>query len=138
MSFYSEFDERSEIIGEINMTPLVDVMLVLLIIFMLTMPVLTHSVKVELPQAAAQLDRVKPETIALTVAQDGQVYWNEEPVAAAVLRRQLQAASAQAVQPEFRLRGDRKVAYEHVITLMAQVQQAGITRVGFVTDPAIH
>lgn len=138
MSFHSEFDERSEIISEINMTPLVDVMLVLLIIFMLTMPVLTHSIKIELPQAAARLDQAKPESIELTVAQDGQVYWNEQRVPPPLLVQKLNTAAAQAVQPEFRLRGDRKVAYEHVIKLMAQVQQAGIRQVGFVTEPSSH
>jgi biopolymer transport protein ExbD len=136
MAFGSGLDDQDEVMSEINMTPLVDVMLVLLIIFMLTVPVLTHAVKVDLPQAQSAANDIKPETVTLAVTADGTVYWNEDVVDAAALDARLAAAAARSPQPEVHIRGDRQVAYEHVMKAMAAAQRAGVQKLGFVTDPA--
>ena len=135
MAFGGGLDDKDDIVSEINMTPLVDVMLVLLIIFMITVPVLTHSVKIDLPQAKNEPNIVQPQTITLSVTADGSVHWNETTVDAAALENRLQAAAAQKPQPEIHIRGDRKVAYEQVVKTMAAVQRAGIQKLGFVTKP---
>jgi biopolymer transport protein ExbD len=136
MAFGSGLDDQDEVMSEINMTPLVDVMLVLLIIFMLTVPVLTHAVKVDLPQAQSAANDIKPETVTLAVTADGTVYWDEDVVDAAALDARLAAAAARTPQPEVHIRGDRQVAYEHVMKAMAAAQRAGVKKLGFVTDPA--
>lgn len=136
MAFHHDFDDDSGVISEINMTPLVDVMLVLLIIFMITVPVLTHSVPLELPKVSNQPSSAKPDTITLAVTADGSVYWDLEKLDAASLHSRLQAAALQQPQPVFQLKGDRTVAYEHVVKTLAAVQQAGISQLGFITEPA--
>lgn len=135
MAFGGGLDDETEVMNEINMTPLVDVMLVLLIIFIITVPVLTHSVKVDLPRADNTPNEVKPETINLAVDAEGQVFWNETQISAEELETRLGSAAAQQPQPEVHIRGDRKVDYEHVIKTMAAVQRAGILKLGFVTEP---
>lgn len=135
MAFDSSFDDADEVMSEINMTPLVDVMLVLLVIFILTVPVLTHAVKIDLPQASNPVNRTLPQTVQLSVTATGAVHWNEEAVDEATLRHKLAAASASVPQPEFHVRGDRAVPYEHVIRVMAAAQHAGIQKLGFVTEP---
>ncbi len=127
--------EESNDISEINMTPLVDVMLVLLIIFIITVPVLTHSVKVDLPRADNTLNEIKPDTISLAVTETGVIHWNETPVTPDELNLRLEAAARQQPQPEVHLRGARTVAYEHVVQVMAAVQKSGIGKLGFVTEP---
>ncbi|MCR6650777.1 MAG: biopolymer transporter ExbD [Cellvibrionaceae bacterium] len=127
--------DDSEVMSEINMTPLVDVMLVLLIIFIITVPVLTHSVKVDLPRADNTLNEIKPDTINLAITDGGVIHWNEQTVSAEELDLRLQAVAAQQPQPEIHLRGARTVAYEHVVQVMAAVQRAGILKLGFVTEP---
>lgn len=136
MAFGSGFDDSGEIMSEINMTPLVDVMLVLLIIFILTVPVLTHAVKVDLPQASNQVNEARPQTVQLSVTAGGAVHWNETVVDHSALVRNLTAAAASTPQPEVHIRGDRAVAYEHVAKVLAAAQRAGIQKLGFVTDPA--
>ncbi|MBU2278641.1 MAG: biopolymer transporter ExbD [Gammaproteobacteria bacterium] len=136
MAFGGDFDNNDEVMSEINMTPLVDVMLVLLIIFIITVPVLTHSVEIDLPRASNQPNELKPTTVQLAVDAAGEVYWNESKVTATELTAKLTAAAAANPQPEIHLRGDRTVAYEHVVKTMAAVQQAGILKLGFVTEPA--
>lgn len=135
MAFGGGLDDDNDVMSEINMTPLVDVMLVLLIIFIITVPVLTHSVKVDLPRAENSINEIKPETVALAVTGDGQFHWNETTVNLEQLEARLQAAAQQDPQPEIHIRGDRTVEYEHVITAMAAVQRAGILKLGFVTEP---
>ncbi|MDK2123002.1 ExbD/TolR family protein [Parachitinimonas caeni] len=135
MAFGNGLEDGDEVMSEINMTPLVDVMLVLLIIFIITVPVLTHSVKLDLPRAQNQPNVVKPETITLSVTVDGTVHWNDTVVDAATLDQRLRAAASQQPQPEIHIRGDRKVNYEHVVKTMAAVQRAGILKLGFVTEP---
>jgi biopolymer transport protein ExbD len=135
MAFGGGLDDDNEVMSEINMTPLVDVMLVLLIIFIITVPVLTHSVKVDLPQASNALNDIKPETVALAITGDGVIHWNETQVTMEELEQRLQIAAQQTPQPEIHLRGDRHVDYEHVVKAMAAVQRAGIEKLGFVTEP---
>lgn len=135
MAFGGGLDDNDEVMSEINMTPLVDVMLVLLIIFIITVPVLTHSVKVDLPRADNTINEIKPETVNIAVTEGGQLHWNEDAVTIEELEQRLAAAAKQEPQPEIHLRGDRTVSYEHVIKAMAAVQKAGILKLGFVTDP---
>lgn len=135
MSFGGGLDDDNEVMSEINMTPLVDVMLVLLIIFIITVPVLTHSVKVDLPRADNTPNEIKPETIALAVTAGGQIHWNQTMVSAEQLDMRLGEAAQQKPQPEIHIRGDRQVNYEHVLKVMAAVQRAGLLKLGFVTEP---
>jgi biopolymer transport protein ExbD len=135
MAFGGDFEQSDEVISEINMTPLVDVMLVLLIIFIITVPVLTHSVNVDLPRASNQPTDLKPQTVQLAVTANGDVFWNEDKLDAAALTARLNTAAAMSPQPEIHLRGDKAVPYEHVVKTMAAVQQAGILKLGFVTEP---
>lgn len=136
MAFNGGLEEKDEVMGEINMTPLVDVMLVLLIIFMITMPVMTHSMKVDLPQASSAPAVILPETINLFVGKNGQVQWNDMPVEASELENRLLAAAGMNPQPEIHIHGDRSVEYEYVAKTMAAVQRAGIRKLGFVTRPS--
>jgi len=133
MAFSSSQDDDTEM-SEINMTPLVDVMLVLLIIFMITVPVLTQSVDIELPRIGSAPGKVAPDTITLSVDVNGKFFWNKEAVGTAALQARLTEAAAQQPQPPIHIRGDKKTDYEHVVTLMASAQQAGLTSLGFVTE----
>ncbi len=135
MAFGGGLDDESEVMNEINMTPLVDVMLVLLIIFIITVPVLTHSVKVDLPRADNTPNEVKPETINLAVNAEGKIFWNETQITSDELNSRLLAEASKKPQPEVHIRGDKSVDYEHVIKAMAAVQRAGILKLGFVTEP---
>jgi len=127
--------ETDEVMSEINMTPLVDVMLVLLIIFIITIPVMKHSVNVDLPVAKNQPQVILPQTIRLSVDAQGVYYWNEAVVAESVLASLLQLEAARVPQPELHIRGDKAVRYEYVATLMASAQRAGLRKIGFVTEP---
>lgn len=135
MAFGGGLDDDTEVMSEINMTPLVDVMLVLLIIFIITVPVLTHSVKVDLPRADNTPNELKPETVNLAVNADGHIYWNEIQVTMEELELRLATEASKQPQPEIHIRGDKAVDYEHVIKTMAAVQRAGILKLGFVTEP---
>ena len=121
--------------AEINMVPLIDVMLVLLVIFIVTAPLLTHAVKVDLPVAASQPNEVKPETVNLAIQADGTVYWNTEAVDAPQWQARMHAAAAQSPQPEIHIRADGGLAYRNVAQIMADAARAGLTKLGFVTDP---
>jgi biopolymer transport protein ExbD len=129
-------EDTDEVMNEINMTPLVDVMLVLLIIFMITVPVMKHAVDIDLPRATSQPQDAKPETIRLSVDAQGVYYWNEVKIEDAELERQLQAAAVRMPQPELHIRGDRAVRYERVAQLMSAAKRAGVHKIGFVTDPS--
>ncbi|OZY86127.1 biopolymer transporter ExbD [Cellvibrio mixtus] len=135
MAFGGGLDDDNEVMNEINMTPLVDVMLVLLIIFIITVPVLTHSVKVDLPRADNTPNELKPETINIAVNAEGAIFWNETQVSFDDLEARLAGEANKEPQPEIHIRGDKAVAYEHVIQTMAAVQRAGILKLGFVTEP---
>ena len=134
MAFGTQSD-ADDVMSEINMTPLVDVMLVLLIIFIITIPVMKHSVNVDLPVAANQPQVVLPQTIRLSVDAQGQYYWNEALVGESALPGLLQTEAAREPQPELHLRGDKAVRYERVAQVMAAAQRAGLRKIGFVTEP---
>lgn len=135
MAFGGDFDEDKGSMSDINMTPLVDVMLVLLIIFIIAVPVITHSVKVDLPRADNTPNEIKPQTINLSVTADGKLHWDESDISFEELPQRLAIEASKQPQPEIHIRGDRKVAYEEVIKVMAAVQRAGILKLGFVTEP---
>ena len=124
------------VMSAINTTPLVDVMLVLLIIFLITIPVITQSVKVDLPKAANIPTQTKPENINIAVDKDGNVFWNTAmiPTQEALLER-LKSVAVMDPQPEIHVRGDRATAYEHIGRVMVLCQRAGIHKVGFITEP---
>lgn len=128
-------DEPDEVMNEINMTPFVDVMLVLLIIFIITVPVMKHAVNVELPRATNEVQQVKPETISLSVDAQGNYHWNETPVQDGELVTRLQSEALKSPQPDLHIRGDKDVRYERVAQVMAAAQQAGIKKIGFITEP---
>ena len=135
MAFTSEQENEDGMMSEINMTPLVDVMLVLLIIFIITIPVIHHSVKLDLPQASNQPNEVKPETVDLSIDVDGKVFWNGTAVATDDLPKRMAEAAQRRPQPELHLRADRKTPYERVVQVMAAAQSGGLDKIGFVTEP---
>ena len=128
-------DDDDGLMNEINMTPLVDVMLVLLIIFLVTIPAMQHAVKIDLPHASSQPDNVKPAHLDVAVQADGSILWDGRPVADDVLRARIAEAAQAKPQPELHLRADRKVPYERVADVMSAAQAGGLTKIGFVTDP---
>ncbi len=128
-------DSDTEVMNEINMTPLVDVMLVLLIIFIITVPVMKHAVNVELPTATSQPQNAKPETLQLSVDAQGAYFLNQNRVADGALPQLLQAEAGKEPQPELHIRGDKAVRYEFVAQAMASAQQAGLRKIGFITEP---
>ena len=128
-------DEPDEVMNEINMTPLVDVMLVLLIIFIITVPVMKHAVAIDLPQASSERELTKPETILLSVKADGSYYWNDQSIADADVEPRLAAEARKEPQPELHIRGDKAVRYERVAQVMSSAREAGVRKIGFVTDP---
>ena len=128
-------DDTDEVMNEINMTPLVDVMLVLLIIFIITVPVLQHSVNIDLPRASNEVEVSKPATIRLSVDAQGRYFINDAVLADEELAPRLKAAAAMNPQPELHIRGDRSVRYERVAQAMAAAQQAGLRKIGFITEP---
>jgi len=128
-------DEADDVMNEINMTPLVDVMLVLLIVFIITIPVMKHAVNIDLPRATNEQEQTPPETIQFSVAADGSYYWNQEKIEDASLAPRLEAEALKEPQPELHIRGDKEVRYERVAQAMAAAQQAGVRKIGFITDP---
>ena len=131
-------DDTDEVMNEINMTPLVDVMLVLLIIFIITVPVLQHSVNIDLPRASNEIEIAKPATIRLSVDASGRYFVNDAILSDEELAPRLKAAAAQEPQPELHIRGDRSVRYERVAQAMAAAQQAGLRKIGFITEPKVN
>jgi biopolymer transport protein ExbD len=121
--------------NEINMVPFIDVMLVLLIIFIITVPVIKHAVNIDLPRASNEKVLDKPENIRLSVDADGAYFWNETPVQDADFEQRLAGAAAQEPQPELHIRGDKAVRYERVALAMAAAQRAGVRKIGFITEP---
>ncbi|MGF6506243.1 ExbD/TolR family protein [Paraburkholderia sp. 32] len=129
-------DEDDGLMSEINMTPLVDVMLVLLIVFMVTIPVIRHAVRIDLPRAGSQTEDTKPAHVDVSIEADGTVLWNGTRVDENALRGKIAMAAQAQPQPELYLRADRRVAYEKVAQLMSAAQLGGLTKIGFVTVPA--
>ena len=134
MNFGADADD--EIIGQINTTPLVDVMLVLLIIFLITIPVVTTSVKVNLPIEKNLVRETKPENVIISVNAVGQIFLYDTPMKnTADLMDRLKKFSVKDPQPEVQIRGDAKSDFESVGRVLYAVQRAGITKVGFITEP---
>ena len=118
------------------MIPLIDVMLVLLVIFIITAPLLTHAVKIDLPKAASAPNLTKPDNIQLAVNAAGQLFWNGEVVSRRCLNERLAAAGRQVPQPEVHIRADQTAQYRWVAETLADAAKAGLTRIGFVSDPS--
>ncbi|QWD65228.1 biopolymer transporter ExbD [Polynucleobacter sp. MWH-Aus1W21] len=136
MSFYMQDDHSDDnIMSEINMTPMVDVMLVLLIIFIITLPVIQQAVKVELPKANSVRNEVKPESVQLSIDANGQIFWNSTPIDLKTFDGYAEKASQKEPQPEINLRADKSVRYEYVAQVLAASRRAGLTKLGFVTEP---
>ena len=128
-------DDSDQMLSEINMIPFIDVMLVLLIIFIITVPVIKHAVNIDLPQASNQKALDKPDNVRLTIDSEGRYFWNAASVSDAELDTRLATASALPTQPELHIRGDKAVRYERVALAMAAAQRAGLRKIGFVTEP---
>ena len=135
MAFGTLEGDDDEVMSEINMTPLVDVMLVLLIIFIITIPVINHAVKIDLPRATNQPNDTKPQSINVSVDAQGKVFWNQEEVDQAQLEQRIANAAQLQPQPELHLRADRDVRYERVAEVMAAAQHGGLGKIGFITEP---
>ena len=132
---FGAMEEIDDVMNEINMTPLVDVMLVLLIIFIITVPVMKHAITIDLPRATNVAQEAKPETIRLSVNADGVYFWNEQKIEDTALPALLKAGAAKRPQPDLHIRGDKAVRYERVAEAMASAQLAGIKKIGFITEP---
>jgi biopolymer transport protein ExbD len=126
----------SQPMAEINVTPLVDVMLVLLVIFIITAPLLSYAIRVDLPSDAAPATEAAPAIVTLSIDAAGQAYWDSDPIADQELRVRLEAAGKQATVPEVRLRADKATRYERIAMVLSTAQQAGLLKIGFVTEPA--
>jgi biopolymer transport protein ExbD len=139
MNVGSPEGEEDEVVSTINTTPLVDVMLVLLIIFLITIPVVTTSIPVQLPKERNEVRETKPENITLSVDQQDRIYWNDLriPTTAALIDR-LKKVSVLTPQPEVQIRGDGRGRYEGVGRIIYACQRAGIAKVGFITEPPIR
>lgn len=136
MAIGNDGDGEDEVNSTINTTPLVDVMLVLLIIFLITIPVVTHTVPVKLPSESNQPYKTKPENITIAINKDGDMFWNEAPVASTdLLLDKLKVVAVQVPQPELHIRGDQNTRYEFVGKVILTAQRAGIAKVAFVTEP---
>jgi biopolymer transport protein ExbD len=128
-------DEPDEVMNEINMTPLVDVMLVLLIIFIITVPVMKHAVNIDLPRATSEPEQAKPQNVLFTVTADGTYFWNDQKIEDSELAERLAVEAAKEPQPELHIRGDKAVRYERVAQAMSAARQAGVRKIGFITEP---
>lgn len=126
---------RQTPMAEINVVPLVDVMLVLLIIFIITAPLLTHSVKIDLPKASSEPNITQPEHVELAIRTDGSLFWNGKPVVLEQLTPRFTATVENAPDTELHIRADKHVEYEHVARVMSLGAKAGMARIGFITDP---
>jgi biopolymer transport protein ExbD len=128
-------NRHTQPMAEINTTPMVDVMLVLLVIFIITAPLLTHSIKIDLPQAGSQTNPEKPDIVTLSMNAEGKLFWNDAPLAEIELDSRLAAEAQKKPQPELHLRADKTTNYQQLAMVMSAAQNAGIEKLGFVTDP---
>jgi len=122
--------------SEINVTPLVDVMLVLLVIFIITAPLLSYAIRLELPNETAPAAEVVPATVKLSIDADGQLYWETARLSDEELRTRMMLAGQQSPVPEIHLRADKGTRYERIAFVLSTAQQAGLVKIGFVTEPA--
>ncbi|HEY1092668.1 MAG TPA: biopolymer transporter ExbD [Burkholderiaceae bacterium] len=134
---FASFDSKraSAPMAEINMVPLIDVMLVLLVIFIVTAPLLTNAVKLDLPKVTSQPNELRPDKIEFAIDAAGQRYWNGEPLTRAEAVARFLAEGRKQPQAEIHLRADQDVAYRKVAETLADASKAGLTRVGFVSEP---
>lgn len=132
-----EHNKNTHPVAEINMVPLIDVMLVLLIIFMVTAPLMTHTLNIDLPKTNGQPQPEPPDAIALAINANQQLFWNAAPVSRQTLQQRLQAIAKQTPQPEVHVRADQTVPYRMIAETLADAAQAGVTRIGFVSGPAV-
>jgi len=136
MAFASFDNKRAAApMAEINMVPLIDVMLVLLVIFIVTAPLLTNAVKLDLPKINSQVNDLKPEKINIAIDAAGALYWNGEPVTRADAASRFVTKGQKPTQPEVHLHADQSVAYRVVAETLADASKAGLTKVGFVSEP---
>jgi biopolymer transport protein ExbD len=136
MAFGSlEAGDDNEPLAEINMVPLIDVMLVLLIIFIVAAPLLTHAVKLDLPKASSAPNQTKPDNVQISIDADSRIFWNSQEVSRAELSARLALEAARTPQPELHLRADHAAPYGRVAEVMAESARHGLSKIGFVTDP---
>ncbi|CAN5406968.1 biopolymer transporter ExbD [soil metagenome] len=121
--------------AEINVIPLVDIMLVLLVIFIVTAPLLTNSVKIELPKASSAVNITKPDNVQIAIKADGSMFWNGEAVQRAELTTRLVATGKRDPVPELHLHADKQARYQSIAEVMADAANAGVTKIGFVSEP---
>ncbi len=137
MNVSSGGDDEEQVMADINVTPLVDVMLVLLIIFLITVPVVVQTTPVELPKERNVPTQTKPENVALVATKEGEMFWNIKRIPNTdVLLSELKKVATQDPQPEVHIRGDMDAAYEHIGRIVLTCQRAGIKKVGFIVEPA--
>jgi biopolymer transport protein ExbD len=134
---FASFDNRGSNapVSDINMVPLIDVMPVLLVIFIVTAPLLSHAVKLDLPKVSSQANQLQPDKIEFAIDGAGQRFWNGEPVARDEAARRFAVEGQKALQPEVHLRADQSVAYRAVAETLADASKAGLSKVGFVSEP---
>ncbi|MCK9636385.1 MAG: biopolymer transporter ExbD [Methylobacter tundripaludum] len=128
-------NRHTQPMAEINTTPMVDVMLVLLVIFIITAPLLTHSIKIDLPQAGSQANPEKPDTVTLSIDAEGKLFWNDALFEQEELALRLETAAQKKPQPELHLRADKATNYQQLAMVMSAAQTVGIEKLGFVTEP---
>ncbi|AOK31153.1 biopolymer transporter ExbD [Burkholderia singularis] len=131
-------EDNDEVISTINTTPLVDVMLVLLIIFLITIPVVTHTIQVQLPKETVQPLQTTPKSIEIAVNRDGDFFWNATLIDAPTLLAKLKAVSQMTPQPDVHVRGDQNTRYEFIGRVITACERAGIVKVSFITEPPAH
>lgn len=134
---FASFDSKSTGVpmSEINMVPLIDVMLVLLVIFIITAPLLTQVVKLELPKASSQANDLRPAKVEFSIDANGALFWNGEPVSRGEVVTRFGLEGRKQPQPEVHLRADQSVAYRFVAQTLADASKAGLTKVGFISEP---
>jgi biopolymer transport protein ExbD len=134
---FASFDRKSSSapVSDINMVPLIDVMLVLLVIFIVTAPLLTHAVKLDLPKASSTVNQAPPQKVEFAIDASGQRFWNGEVVSREDAAARFAAEGAKDPQPEVHLRADQAVAYRFVAETLADASKAGLSKVGFVSTP---
>jgi len=126
---------NDNLMAEINTTPLVDVMLVLLVIFIITAPLLTHAVKIDLPKATSKLLQEQPEIISIAIDHSGSIFWNDQVIEKRIVIDKLKQVAQKDNPPEIHLRADKDTRYQVLAEIMASAQNAGITKLGFVSEP---
>ena len=135
MSMSTGGGNEGGVMAEINVTPLVDVMLVLLIIFMITAPLMAHKVQIDLPESVAKPNEEPPGTITLSLKSTGETYWNDEAIVRSAIDTQLRIEARRTPQPVVQIRADEDTEYKDVATMMASAKNAGMKKVGLITTP---